>query len=81
MSLDANYLLIYDNLPYIKPTPMEKDIQYLKEKYGGHFECIECSTVYWEKPKYILLPEEYENLMADQILERRNGELWGIIKW
>lgn len=80
MSLDANYILSYINLPYVKPTPMEKDIQYLERKHGGHFDKINCSTVYWEKPKYLLPKDELKHLLADQILERKDCELWEIIK-
>lgn len=80
MSLDAKYLLVYDNHDYGQLTPMEKDIAYLKIKYGGVFEYIDYSNVYWDKPKYTLSHEEINNLSADQILERKNCELWEIIK-
>jgi hypothetical protein len=80
MSLDANYLLCYDNLGYISPTPMEKDTTYLKEKYGGEFHFITDTNIYWSKPKYTLLPDEIESLMADQVLERKDCELWEIVK-
>jgi hypothetical protein len=80
MSLDANYILVYDNLPYAIPTPMEKDIQYLRDKFGGEFIYIDSTSIFWEKPKYTLLMDEYSKLHADQILERRDCELWKIIK-
>jgi hypothetical protein len=80
VSLDANYILVYEILPYIPPTPMQKDINYLKEKYGGVFETISEGSIYWEKPKYTLPLEEISNLMADQILERKDCELWKVIK-
>jgi hypothetical protein len=80
MSLDANYLLVYDNLPYVAPTPIEKDINYLKEEYGGEFIKITSTTIYWAKPKYTLPPEELIKLNADQVLERKDCELWKIIK-
>lgn len=80
MSLDANYLLCYENLHYVKPSPMEKDIDYLHEKYGGSFRTITETTIYWAKPKYTLPLDEISNLHADQILERKDCELWEIIK-
>ena len=80
MSLDARYLLVYEDLPYIKPTPMDKDIEYLKEKYGGEFDIIRYSTIHWDKPKYTLPRDEFKNLNADQIIERKDCELWEIIK-
>lgn len=80
MSLDARYLLVYETLGYVGETPMEKDIHYLQSNYGGSFEYVDCTSVFWDKPKYILLPNELEKLYADQILERRDGELWKIVK-
>jgi hypothetical protein len=80
MSTDGRYMLVYENLGYLKPTPMEKDEEYLKEKYGGEFTKIQCSTIFWDKPKYLLPHEELKNLHAVQILERQDCELWEIIK-
>lgn len=80
MSLDAKYLLIYYNLPYVSPPPMALDIDYLTSKYGGNVNYIESTTIYWDKPKYTLLPEDIANLYADQVLERKDGDLWEIIK-
>lgn len=81
MSLDARYLLVYEALYYISPTPIEKDIKYLKNKYGGEFYDIDGRfSIYWDKPKYTLPEEEYDKLHADQILERKDCELWKIIK-
>ncbi len=80
MSLDANYLLVYENLHYIEPLPQALDMRYLKDKYGGHFSFVQPTTMYWEKPKYTLLPEDIASLAADQVLERRDCELWKIIK-
>ena len=80
MSLDARYIFVYDNLHYIQPSPMRKDISYLAQKYGGTFEHVETTTIYWGKPKYTLLPEDILSLHADQILERQDCELWKIIK-
>ena len=80
MSNDAHYILAYDILPYEKPTPMDKDIQYLESEYGGIFEVVSEGTVYWDKPKYLLPSHEYNNLHADQILERQCCELWKIVK-
>jgi hypothetical protein len=80
MSTDAHYIFCYEELPYVKPTPMEKDIIYLKENHGGFFQNITETTIYWEKPKYTLMDNEFKNLMADQILERRDCELWKIIR-
>lgn len=77
MSLDAVYLLIYESLPYISPTPMEKDIQYLKNKYGGEFNDIDDrNTICWIKPKHKLPTKEYKKLHADQLFEREDCELW-----
>ena len=79
MSLDARYIFVYENLPYVEPTPMEKDISYLKGKYGGNFEFIECTTIFWDKPKHTLDVDEIKNLYADQILERKDCEMWEIL--
>lgn len=80
MSLDARYLLVYDDLGYVGETPMEKDIHYLQSNYGGSFEYIEYSSIYWDKPKYTLPKSELEKLYADQVLERKDCELWKIVK-
>lgn len=80
MSLDARYILVYDVQGYVGESPMDKDKNYLNEKYGGEFDYIDGYSVFWNKPKYTLLKEEIKNLLADQILERIDGELWGIIK-
>lgn len=80
MSLDANYILVYDPLPYLEPYPWEFDISYLRDKYGGSFINIDGTTIFWEKPKYTLLPDEFNNLKADQILERKSCENWEIVK-
>jgi hypothetical protein len=79
MSLDAVYILSYYNLGYIEPTPMQIDVRYLEENFGGKCEYIDCSTIYYDKPKYTLLPEQIEKLLADQILERKDCELWTIL--
>jgi hypothetical protein len=73
-------LLSYDALPYASPAPMERDIHYLQYKYGGHFEYVDSFTIYWDKPKYVLPYDEFDILLADQILEKRDCELWKIIK-
>ena len=80
MSTDAIYILDYTILGYISPTPMEKDIEYLEKKYGGAVNYIDCCTICWHKPKYTLLPEEYENLLADRVLEKRDCELFEVVK-
>lgn len=80
MSLDARYIFSYDALCYVEPTPMERDIYYLKEKYGGEFIYIGNETIFWDKPKYTLDQDELKILYADQILERKDCELWKIIK-
>jgi len=79
MSTDAEYLLVYDSVYDEKDHPRHGDIQYLKEKYGGIFIQLGCSTVYWDKPKHRLY-EEIEYLKAEQILERIQCEFWTIIK-
>ena len=80
MSLDARYLFVYDNLGYVEPSPMKKDIEYLKYKYGGEFMEVQETTIFWDKPKYTLDYEEFSNLLADQILERKDCENWEIVK-
>lgn len=81
MSLDANYILSYDNQNYVSPTPMQIDKMFLKDKYGGYFMPFEDGySVYWEKPKYTLLEEDLSNLLADRVLEKRDCEQWEIIK-
>ena len=80
MSLDARYILSYDCLPYVTPTPMQKDKMYLLEKYGGEFIEIGWEyDIFWNKPKYTLLPEDLKVLLADQVLEKRDCEYWKII--
>ena len=77
MSLDARYILRYDCQSYVAPTPMAKDIEFLKKEYGGEF--IEIGWEYdlfWDKPKYTLLSEEIKKLHADQILEYRDCDMW-----
>ena len=77
MSLDARYILQYDTQAYIPPTPMDKDKNFLESEYGG--ECVQIGsefTVFWDKPKYTLLPEDVEKLMADQVLELLDGGIW-----
>lgn len=80
MSTDAKYLLVYDMLPYASPSPMEKDIAYLEEKYGGKIIHLEGYTYFWDKPKHTLLEEEIEKLHADQVIERQDDLLWEIRK-
>lgn len=80
MSTDAVYLLVYEKQQYLAPTPMDIDLKYLDNKYGGHFSSFACYSIYWEKPKYLLPHDELHKLMADQVLERKDCELWKIIK-
>lgn len=81
MSLDASYILVYDALGYGEPTPMKRDMEYLKNKHGGEFDIFDGGySIFWWKPKYTLLDEDIQDLMADQILERRDCERWEIIK-
>lgn len=80
MSTDATYILSYDALDYLCPTPMQKDINYLKEKYGGYFERIGHHDTYWEKPKHTLLQEEIDSLYADAVLEKKSCDQWKIVK-
>ncbi len=81
MSLDANYILSYDHQGYVEPTPMQRDMEYLEKEYGGAFTVFDDGySIFWEKPKYTLLPEELKKLMADQVLEKRDCEMWRIIK-
>lgn len=80
MSLDAVYILVYEVHGYLPPTPMDKDRNYLKDKYGGSFLNLDGFSLFWDKPKYTLLRDELKNLFADQVLERKDLELWKIIK-
>ena len=80
MSTDAIYILAYNGLNYFEPTPMRRDMNYLKDKFGGLFSEISDCSILWDKPKYTLPTEELQNLLADQVLERRDCELWEIIK-
>lgn len=80
MSADGEYILYYDNLPYVEPTPMELDSRFLNDTFGGQIERINCHCIYYNKPKYLLSDEDIINLNADQILESRNGEIWKIVK-
>lgn len=83
MSADGRYILKYDVQDYKEPTPMQKDIKYLTEKYGGKihqmYDDINYLAEYelfYEKPKYKLIPEDIQELKADQILESVQGENW-----
>ena len=81
MSTDARYILSYDVQNYVKPTPIQKDIAYLEEKYGGYVELFDNNySLFWDKPKYLLPCKEIESLHADRILERRDSGHWDIIK-
>lgn len=80
MSLDATYILVYWNLNYVQPSPMAIDFSYLSKKYGGKFTRITQTDIYWDKPKYTLHPDEFKNLKADQILEKKDCDLWEIVK-
>jgi hypothetical protein len=80
MSTDARYLFAYYSLDYLKPTPMQKDFEYLHKEYGGDFVIINSCLLFWDKPKYKLPSKEYNKLYADQILECKDCELWEIIK-
>lgn len=56
---------------------MDKDIKFLKNKYGGEFVKIGWEfDIFWEKPKYTLLQEDIKQLLADQILEYRDCDKW-----
>ena len=77
MSLDARYILRYDCHSYLSPTPMDKDKEYLINKYGGELVPIGWEyDLFYEKPKHLLLPEDIKNLLADQVLEYRDCEQW-----
>lgn len=79
MSLDARYILVYDSLYDEKTHPRHKDIKFLEEKYGGEFVIFDNgNSVFWDKPKHTLLPEEIKRLNADQVLEKKDCELWEI---
>jgi hypothetical protein len=81
MSTDARYILAYDVLSYLEPTPMQRDKDFLEEEYGGYFEFFNNGySLYWDKPKYLLDRDVLQFLCADQIIERRDCELWEIIK-
>lgn len=81
MSLDASYILVYDVLSYIMPTPVDQDILFLDKEYGGYFKRFNHGySIYWEKPKYCLSADEIQKLNADQVLERKDCERWVIVK-
>lgn len=81
MSLDARYILSYDSHRYVEPTPLQIDYEFLKNKFGGELLIFNNGdSIYWDKPKYTLPLEDIDLIRADQILERRDGELWKIIK-
>jgi len=80
MSSDARYLFIYESLPYESPSPIELDIEYLSEKYGGIFTDIDGRfSIFWDKPKYTLSRREFLKLNCDQIFERKDCELWELV--
>jgi hypothetical protein len=79
VSLDAKYLFCYEPFLYLE-HPKLNDIAYLRDKYGGEFIEVDLDTIYWDKPKFTLPETDISNLMADQILERKDCELWEIIK-
>lgn len=55
MSYDARYIFVYDDLGYLPPTPMEKDIEYLKEKYGGEFIRFEETSTFGTNQNILFL--------------------------
>lgn len=80
MSTDAQYILDYEVNSYLKPTPMEIDKKFLEDKYGGEVEFITSFCLFWDNPKYTLLPDDVSLLMADRVLEKRSCDLFEIIK-
>lgn len=80
MSLDAEYIFVYDTNIINYEDLINKDIKYLKKKYGGYITHFSNDSVYWQKSKHLLISKEYDNLNCYQILEKRGLELWEIIK-
>lgn len=70
MSLDAEYILDYECFSYVDPSPMSIDKKFLEDKYGGKVVYVQEHILYWEKPKYLLLDEDFKLLIADRIFEK-----------
>ena len=79
MSDDVNYIFHYDNQNYIKPSPMDYDINFVKEHSGGFIYHLSAFDLYWEKRSFgILSADALATLKANQILEKVNSENWSI---
>lgn len=78
MSMDGTYFLKYETQDYTKPTPMERDKRTIREQ-SPDVEFIDLEygwVIYFEMPKYTLLPETIDKLLADQVFESCDGALF-----
>lgn len=80
MSSDGKYILAYECQPYLKPTPMEDDKNYIEKEFGGEVIIISEFLLYWEKPKYQLDYDVIKKLYADQVFECLDCGYWVIVK-
>jgi hypothetical protein len=75
MSSRAIYLLHYEPQPYLSPTPMDIDTQFLI-KFSGTLEWTGWYDVVWVKDRGELTHEEVYRLLADQVLVSVDGDAW-----
>ena len=74
--MDVDYILDYEVQSYASPTPMEKDkALILKDRPGTKFTEMHYGfTIHCELPKYSLSQTTLDNLTADKIFEKEDGD-------
>ena len=81
MSTDGRYILSYEVQPYVEPTPMQSDKELVhKQSSDVEFTDLDGWTVYFEMPKYTLLPDTIKGLKADNVFEAIDGDPFKEIK-
>lgn len=81
MNENVHYIFAYSKESFVHGTPMFHDLQFLKNKNVGIFEIISNGySLCWSGVEKPLVSEEIKHLRAAQIMERKEGELWKIIK-
>lgn len=68
MSLDAKYILIYDL--HALPSACLSDAEWLYNTFGGQYVIFDNHhCLFWDKPKYKLLPDDISKLECSQLFE------------
>ena len=78
MSKDASYLLNYESQMYLEPTPMELDMNHILEKdpEASIKEMYSGFVLFVEMSKWSLGQETIDNLKADQIFVKYDGDMF-----